>query len=120
MKRQVHLVLMLVLAAVVGGSGVLRLVSLHNEQVRAEATELARERCHAAVSRSLIERFKATAPEFIIADIRLDQAAGWTVTVAGIVALPDADRKESLHDYQCCLSHYDAAARQWSTLTMSV
>ena len=61
MKRPVRLVLVLVLAAVVGGSGVLRLVSWHQKQVRAEAIELARDRCHAAVSRSLIERFKATA-----------------------------------------------------------
>lgn len=114
------LVLVLVPAAVVGGSGVLRHVSWHQKQVRAEAVELARERCHAAVSRSLIERFKATAPVFIIAGIQLDQTADWTVTVVGIAAFSDVDRKQSLYDYQCCLSHYDVAARQWSALTMSI
>jgi hypothetical protein len=64
MKRPVHLVVVLVLAAVVGGSGV--------------------------------------------------------YTVVGIAAFSDVDREESLYDYQCYLSHYDVATRQWSALTMSI
>jgi hypothetical protein len=120
MKRPALYVLWLALAAVVGGLGVWRLVLLHNERVRAEAVELARDRCHAAVSRSLFERFKATAPEFIVADVRFDPTADWTVRIVGIVAVSDVDRKESLYDYECSLSHYDATTGQWSALAMSV
>ncbi len=122
----VAVVAVAVIAALAGVAG-WRLALAGQRTLHAEALQAARDKCRAGAQRVVFERAGRSKPPqdaFIqfddIALVGTDHLGRFHGTVDGNLSTVDAEREPVTYRYSCSVEGYDADARQWGMLALSV